>query len=87
MYGEVLPKMQEVLGKANLELTVPKLIYQTNDPITMMIFEDVRPLGYESSLSMINSFDEMKMVISQLARFHASSYFLYKNVIFNLFLD
>ncbi|XP_063709646.1 uncharacterized protein LOC134838115 [Culicoides brevitarsis] len=80
MYEEVLPEIQKLLKGINDPLVIaPTLVYQSNDPAPVIVFIDETPNGfkpYEKNLS----FEEAQIAIQTLAKFHACSLFVNKNV-------
>lgn len=56
-----------------------RLIYQTNQPATVIVLEDIRINGFDT-VKIPKDLETSQMIFQRLAKFHASSYFLIENV-------
>ncbi|EAT33282.1 AAEL014439-PA [Aedes aegypti] len=76
MYSEVLPAMSKALAEVGEHLEVPRLIYASSKPHTIIILEDVSLKGWLTGRELITSYEEALPTIRNVAKFHAASYFL-----------
>ncbi|XP_016980505.1 uncharacterized protein LOC108045632 [Drosophila rhopaloa] len=74
MYCHALPEFERILQEAgdNTKLYVP-CIYHSLKPRQVMIFEDLVPQGYTVIRDRPVTVDELKLVFSKLAKWHAVS--------------
>ncbi|KXJ70130.1 hypothetical protein RP20_CCG024698 [Aedes albopictus] len=77
MYREVLPAMEEVLMKIGEAMDVPKYFYSSHEPRNLIIMEDLFPSGWVQKRE-LDSFDDAKLCIEAIAKFHAASYVIYE---------
>lgn len=56
-----------------------RLIYQTNQPATIIVLEDIRVDGFDT-INIPKDLHTSKMIFRRLAKFHAVSYFLIESV-------
>lgn len=81
LYRNYISRMEDLLAQAgysDLHLA-PRLIYASTEPQPVMILEDVTHNHYELYKSSMN-FDDAKVVTEKLARFHAASFCLLKDI-------
>jgi Ecdysteroid kinase-like family len=76
MYTSAVVEMQRLLKQAgdNVELG-PRLIYSGTTPTHVIVLEDLTERGYIVKPSPLN-LEETKMIISKLAKWHATSYYM-----------
>ncbi|XP_037947061.1 uncharacterized protein LOC119678998 [Teleopsis dalmanni] len=75
MYTQILPKFEELLRSVGDKTVLsPKCLYQSLSPKKLIILEDLVPLGYATLHERHINLDEVKMVYSKLAKWHAMSY-------------
>lgn len=76
MYLTILPEIQKLFQLSGYKKDIaPRLIYQSRDPVDVIILEDITQFGYET-LDQHLTFEETKIVISRMAKFHAASLFM-----------
>lgn len=56
-----------------------RLMYSAKEPVNVLVFEDMTMHGYGLSSGPLN-FDSVKFVATKLAKFHAASLYLGKDV-------
>ncbi|XP_062551178.1 uncharacterized protein LOC134216255 [Armigeres subalbatus] len=73
MYQTVIPEMVRLLRSVgdNTEFG-PRLLYSSNDPFWVMVFEDITKRDYQMKYHQLNLVDA-KIVYTKLARWHAAS--------------
>lgn len=81
MYCQVLPEFERILVETGdmTKLFAPCL-YHSLEPRQVMIFEDLVPLGYSVVRDRSVSLEELKAVFSKLAKWHAVSMKIIKEV-------
>ncbi|EAT33347.1 AAEL014372-PA [Aedes aegypti] len=77
MYKEVLPAMEQVLKDVGETMDVPKYFFSTSDPRNLIVMEDLFPSGWIQKRE-LDSFDDAKLCIEAISKFHATSYALNK---------
>lgn len=60
-----------------------RLLYSAKEPEPLFVFEDATTQGYGLSAGPLN-YEGTKFVVTRLAKFHAASIYLDKDVRFNL---
>jgi thiamine kinase-like enzyme len=76
IYSEILPQFAEIWKNANdYSMVVPKLIYQSTSPHTVIVLEDLSVKGFKMTITPPENFEDSKMIVQRLAKFHASSFF------------
>ncbi|XP_058447894.1 uncharacterized protein LOC131428187 [Malaya genurostris] len=80
-YKNVIKPMQDLLKQAGVEHFElgPKLMYASTEPQPVIVLEDVTPRKFEVYKHLLN-LDNSKTVAAKLAKFHAASYCLIKDV-------
>ncbi|XP_062546559.1 uncharacterized protein LOC134212583 [Armigeres subalbatus] len=80
MYQTVIPEMVRLLRSVgdNTEFG-PRLMYSSNDPSWVMVFEDITKRDYQMKDHQLN-LDDAKIVYTKLARWHAASLVLSDSV-------
>lgn len=56
-----------------------RLIYQSTEPTTVIVLQDISVNGYET-LRLPKHYQTSKIIFQRLAKFHAASYYLAQNV-------
>ncbi|XP_075145405.1 uncharacterized protein LOC142220262 [Haematobia irritans] len=80
MYSETLPKIEKILkGFGEPTKLCAELIYSSLDPHKVIIFEDLCESGYDTVRERFLNEDEIKAILSKLAKLHAVSYMLGKS--------
>ncbi|XP_055543463.1 uncharacterized protein LOC129729009 [Wyeomyia smithii] len=80
VYRDILPKIHKLLRSMSDESPLsPNCSFITNDPKTMLVFEDLKDSGFE----MVDrkrglGIEETKLVLKKLAKLHACSALVYK---------
>jgi Ecdysteroid kinase-like family len=78
VYSKVMMDMQHLLKQSGDDVELgPRLIYSSNLPVWLLVFEDLTERGYHPKTSLLD-FDEMKMVMTKIAKWHAATYYLGK---------
>ncbi|XP_055544367.1 uncharacterized protein LOC129729655 [Wyeomyia smithii] len=80
-YRDVVNQMQDLLkqaGESNYQLT-PKFLYACADPRPVIVLEDATAKGFEVHKTQLDS-EGSKVVLAKLAKFHAASHALLKDV-------
>ncbi|XP_001648624.2 uncharacterized protein LOC5564274 [Aedes aegypti] len=77
MYKEVLPAMEQVLRDVGETMDVPKYFFSTSDPRNLIVMEDLFPSGWVQKRE-LHSFDDAKLCIEAISKFHATAYALDK---------
>jgi Ecdysteroid kinase-like family len=78
VYSNVMVDMQRLLKQSGDDVELgPRLIYSSNAPAWFLVFEDLVERGYQPKTSLLN-FEEMKMVMTKIGKWHATSYYLGK---------
>ncbi|XP_058817297.1 uncharacterized protein LOC131680600 [Topomyia yanbarensis] len=80
-YRNVINPMQDLLkqaGAENYELC-PKLMFASAEPQPVIVLEDVTPRKFETYKHLLN-LENSKVIAAKLAKFHAASYCLNKDV-------
>ncbi|XP_063709151.1 uncharacterized protein LOC134837694 [Culicoides brevitarsis] len=79
MYGEVLPAMEKLLKSVGDETRIaPTLVYQSNEPVPVIIFIDECLNGFKSFEKPLN-LEQTKVLCERIAKFHACSVYLNEN--------
>ncbi|XP_013109138.2 uncharacterized protein LOC106088261 [Stomoxys calcitrans] len=77
MYAETLPKIEKLLAAYGEKTKLaPSLFYHSLKPQKLIIMEDLCETGYSAVRGRCLNEDEMKLVYSKLAKFHAASFVL-----------
>lgn len=77
MYNGPLIEIENLLRSVDDYSNIqPKLIYQSNKPIPVIVLEDLGAKCYTKITSQIDSFDATKKIFQRLAKFHAASFYL-----------
>lgn len=75
MYTEVLPRFEAILRAAGEEIKFCAVcVYYSLQPRQVMIFEDLLPQGYQVIRNRNATLDELRSVLSKLAKWHAVSF-------------
>lgn len=61
-----------------------RLLYSSKEPVPLFVFEDATTQGFGLSAGPLN-YEGTKFVVSRLAKFHAASIFLDREVTFEKF--
>lgn len=81
MYSETLPEMQKLISMTGDNRRMhPSLVYHSNDPAPILIFEDVSPLGYETCKDYGVDHELSELAFHRLGQIHAASMVLEENV-------
>lgn len=82
MYSETLPEIQKLLNMTGDERPLyPSLIYHSNEPAPLIIFEDISPKGYETCSDFGVDYDLSQLAYHRLGQMHAASMVLHENSI------
>ncbi|XP_058448690.1 uncharacterized protein LOC131428663 [Malaya genurostris] len=76
MYSEVLPAMMKTLGDVGESIDFPRLIHASPKPNTILILENVHPMGWLSFKKYRSTYEDVSATIQTIAKFHALSYYL-----------
>ncbi|XP_058822377.1 uncharacterized protein LOC131683968 [Topomyia yanbarensis] len=76
MYNEVLPAMVKTLKDVGECIDFPRLIHASPKPNTILILENVHPLGWLSFKKYRSTYEDVTATVHAIAKFHALSYFL-----------
>lgn len=77
MYSETLPEIARLLKSIGVnEKFTPKLIYYSNQPAQVIIFEDISVKGFETSKTFGVNYELSKLAFDRLGQFHAASMIL-----------
>ncbi|XP_070509699.1 uncharacterized protein [Chironomus tepperi] len=80
MYLSTLPDLQRLLNQNGNNIAfAPKLLYSSKDPVPVLVLEDVSMNGYENSSGPLD-LDGTKCVAAKLAKFHAASIYIDRDV-------
>lgn len=81
LYKNFISQMQDLLSQAGCTdaQLAPKLLYASTEPQPVMILEDATHNHYELYKSSM-TFENAEVVTEKLAKFHAASYCLFKDV-------
>nr|XP_029724744.1 uncharacterized protein LOC109412338 [Aedes albopictus] len=81
VYRDILPKIHSLLESiGDSTLISPKCIFTTDDPKTMLVFEDIKDAGFQMVDRKLGlDLDHSKLVIGKLAKLHACSAVIYQS--------
>lgn len=75
MYANVLPKCCDLLKKAGFnDHIVPRILYYSETPNKTLVFEDLKESGYEMLPGLLPKPSEFNIIISNLAKLHATTF-------------
>ncbi|XP_035890993.1 uncharacterized protein LOC118502651 [Anopheles stephensi] len=73
MYTTIVPAMHRLLQSVGDQTVLgARLLYHENDPMWVMVFEDITKRGYEMKTKQLD-LEESKIVFGKVARWHAAS--------------
>lgn len=74
MYLEILPEIQKLINLSGDKSTLaPKMIYSSNEPAPILIFEDISPKGFLTVNENGLNLELAKRSVSRLGQYHAAS--------------
>lgn len=74
MYLEILPEIQKLINLSGDQSTLaPKMIYSSNEPAPILIFEDISPKGFSTCDETGLSLELAKISVNRLGQYHAAS--------------
>ncbi|CAD7093740.1 unnamed protein product [Hermetia illucens] len=75
MYSKVLSECANMLKNAGYnDLLAPKMIYQSSEPYKVIVFEDLKELGYFMFPRTIPNEEDTKLIFSKLGQYHAATF-------------
>lgn len=75
LFGDILPRMTELLQTAGEEGPLAaKGLYFSQSPEKIIVFEDLKELGFQPFTRKIPSRNEVELIVTKLAEFHATSF-------------
>uniref|UniRef100_A0A182R179 CHK kinase-like domain-containing protein n=1 Tax=Anopheles farauti TaxID=69004 RepID=A0A182R179_9DIPT len=72
MYSKTLPEIARLMKEIGEEYMYPRFIYGAMKPRTILILEDISDQGWVMG-DFINTLDDMKPIVKDIAMFHAAS--------------
>lgn len=82
VYQKLIPALEKIWNEAGRVVQIaPKCFGIFNDPVPIIVLEDLKPQGYEVGMKQLGfDLDHFKLVMEKMAQFHAASAVLYEKV-------